>query len=253
MLIDTHAHIYEDYYDNIDEILKNANFNCVEIVINCSTSFSNFEEVIKYSKLYGFYYTLGIHPEEIDDSNFSVFEEYIVNNLSNPKFIAVGEIGLDYFHNKNNIEKQKKWFSFQLSVAEKYNLPVVIHSRDATEDTIKILKKYKLKGIIHCFSDSVEIGREYIKLGYKLGIGGLITFKNSDLKEKINELGIENIVLETDAPYLSPEPKRGKKNEPANIKIIAQKLAEILNLDLQEIEKITTANCKKIFDFDRKK
>ncbi len=253
MLIDTHAHIYSKYYDNIDEILNNANFNNVTKIINCATNFENFKEIIKYSNLYGFYYTLGIHPEEINEEPYEILEKYIIDNLNNPKFVAIGEIGLDYYHNKDNILEQKKLFEFQLGLAQKYNLPVIIHSREATEDTINILKKYKLKGIIHCFSGSAKTANEYIRLGYKLGIGGLLTFKNCNLKENINKFGLENIVLETDSPYVTPEPYRGSKNEPSYLLIIAQKLSNVLNLDIKKIEEITTNNCNSIFDFYKKK
>lgn len=253
MLIDTHAHIYNKYYDNIDEILNNANFNNVTKIINCATSIDNFEEIIKYSNLYGFYYALGIHPEEINEEPYDTLERYIVDNLNNSKFVAIGEIGLDYYHNKDNILEQKKLFEFQLNLAQKYNLPVIVHSREATNDTINILKKYKLKGIIHCFSGSVETANEYIRLGYKLGIGGLLTFKNCNLKENIGKFGLENIVLETDSPYVTPEPYRGSKNEPSYLLKIAQKLSNILNLDIKEIEEITTKNCNSIFDFYKKK
>ena len=255
MYIDTHAHIYKEYYDDIDGVIKGANDNGVTRVVNCATDFKNFDEIISLSKRFeNLYFSLGIHPEEgeyVKEEDYSKLEVYIKENLDNPKFIGIGEIGLDYFHNIENIKDQKNLFIYQLDLAAKYNLPVIIHSREATKDTIDILGQYKLKGIVHCFSGSVETAREYIKLGYKLGIGGLVTFKNCNLKEKIEDIGIENIVLETDSPYVTPEPFRGTKNEPSNIPVIAKKVAELSKLDLDEIEKKTTENCNEIFDFNR--
>lgn len=250
MYIDTHAHIYKEYYDDTNLIFNNSINKRVEKIINCATDFKNFDEIIETSKVNsGVYFTLGIHPEEIKTEDYLTLETYIKENFNNPKFLGIGEIGLDYFHNSDNIEEQKKLFIYQLDLAKKYNLPVVIHSREATKDTLDILKEYRLKGIIHCFSGSIEVAKEYVKLGYKLGIGGLVTFKNCNLKEKIKDIGIENIVLETDSPYVTPEPFRGTKNEPSNIPVIAKKVSEILGLDEEIVEDKTTKNCYEIFDF----
>lgn len=252
MYIDTHAHIYKQYYDNIDEVIDRAKIKRVEKVINCATDFENFDEIIYLSKNYNdLYFSLGIHPEELREIDYSKLEKYIKENLENPKFIGIGEIGLDYFHNSDNIREQQELFEYQLDLAVKYNLPVIIHSREATKDTIDILKKYNLKGVVHCFSGAVEVAKEYIKLGYKLGIGGLVTFKNCTLKERIKDIGIENIILETDSPYVTPEPFRGTTNEPTNIPVIAKKISEILGVSEEKIEEITTKNCNEIFDFNR--
>lgn len=250
MYIDTHAHIYKEYFDDINLIINNSKSKKVEKIINCATDFKNFDEIIELSKFNsGVYFTLGIHPEEINEEDYLNLEIYIKENLNNPKFLGIGEIGLDYFHNSDNIDIQKKIFIYQLNLATKYNFPIIVHSREATKDTLDILKKYKLKGIIHCFSGSVEVAKEYIKLGYKIGIGGLVTFKNCNLKEKIEAIGIKNIVLETDSPYITPEPFRGSKNEPSNIPLISKKIAEILCISDKNVEDITTENCNEIFDF----
>lgn len=250
MLVDSHAHIYKEYYDDISIIVKRAKKNNVVKIINCATSIDNFNEVINSSIEHSFYYALGIHPEDIDKFDKEKLESYVKNNISDKKFVAIGEIGLDYYYKDDNKEEQKELLNFQMSLAEKYDKPVIIHSREATLDTINVLKKYNVKGIIHCFSGSYETACEYIKLGYKIGIGGLLTFKNCNLKKYINKIGIENIVLETDSPYMTPEPFRGKKNEPSYLLHTAKFLSEILNVSLEKIEEITTKNIKEIFDID---
>lgn len=251
MLVDSHAHIYHEYYEDINSIVKGAKENNVLKIINCASSINNIEEVVEISNEHNFYYALGIHPEEINNFNNDIknkLESYIVENLNNRNFVAIGEIGLDYHYEKESKNKQIELLEFQMYLAKKYNKPVIIHSREATLDTINTLKKYDVKGVIHCFSGSYETAYEYIKMGYKIGIGGLITFKNCNLKEYINKIGIENIILETDSPYMTPEPYRGKKNEPKYVLETAKFLSKIFNISLEELEKITTKNCYKIFD-----
>ena len=206
------------------------------------------EEVLKLSTQYkNIYGALGIHPENVDTYKEEDLKE-IENNLTNPKIIAIGEIGLDYHYTKENKNRQIELLEAQLQIAEKYNLPVIIHSREATEDTINTLKKYHVKGVIHSFSGSKETALIYIKMGYLLGINGVITFKNSKLKEVIKEIPLENIILETDSPYLTPEPFRGKRNEPKRILEIAKFICELKNISLEELSKITNENIKLIFD-----
>ena len=248
MFTDTHCHIYKEYYEDIEKIIENAKENKVDRMINNGCNDKSNKEVLdlieKYNSIVG---ALGIHPESID----SYKEEELIfleENLNNPKIIAIGEIGLDYHYTKENKEIQKKLFEDQLKIAEKYNLPVIIHSREATEDTINTLKKYKLKGVIHSFSCSLETAKIYIKMGYLLGINGVITFKNSKLKEVIKEIPLENILLETDSPYLTPEPFRGKKNEPARILEIAKFICELKDISLEDLARITNDNIKRIFD-----
>lgn len=251
MLVDSHAHIFKEYYDDIDNVVINAKKNNVLKIVNCATSLNNIDEVILTSKQHGFYYALGIHPEEVNsfDNDTKIrIKKYILDNIDDEKFIAIGEIGLDFYYGKETKEKQIELLEFQMSLAEKYNKPVIIHSRDATLDTINVLKRYKVKGVIHCFSGSYETACEYIKMGYMIGIGGLVTFKNSNLKNYIEKIGIDNIILETDSPYMTPEPFRGKKNEPKNVLEIAIFLSKILNISLEKIAKKTTKNCAKIFD-----
>ena len=187
---------------------------------------------------------VGIHPENIDNSNLETIE----NIIKEHKVFAIGEIGLDYHYNDENKDEQKEYFIKQLDLALKYDLPVIIHIREAMQECFDILKTRKNRGIIHCFSGSVEMAREYIKLGYKLGIGGVLTFKNSKLYEVIEKIDLKDIVLETDSPFLSPEPFRGKKNKPCNVLYVAKRIAEIKNISLEEVINTTTATAKQIFD-----
>lgn len=247
MLIDTHCHLYKEYYGDIDNIIKLSKENNVMDYINngcdAKSNIEVLESVEKYSSVYG---ALGIHPENV--SNYTLDDiKFIEDNLSNPKIVAIGEIGLDYHYSKENKDEQIKLLELQLELAEKYDIPVIIHSREATEDTINTLKKYNVKGVIHSFSGSLETARIYIKMGYLLGINGVITFKNCNLKDTLKEIPIENIVLETDSPYLTPVPFRGKQNNPSHILDIAKFIGEIYDLSLEEVAKVTTDNVKKLY------
>ena len=248
MFTDTHCHIYKEYYENIDEVLKNAKKSNVNRMINNGCDKKSNEEVLeltqKYENIYG---AIGIHPENVEEYTKEDLK-HIEENIKNKKIIAIGEIGLDYHYTKENKESQKELLESQLKIAEHYHLPVIIHSREATEDTINTLKKYKITGVIHSFSGSLETARIYIKMGYLLGINGVITFKNSKLKEVIKEIPLDNIILETDSPYLTPEPFRGKRNEPARIHEIAKFICELKDISLDELSRITNDNIKRIFD-----
>lgn len=248
MFTDTHCHIYKEYYEDIDEIINRAkNVGISRVINNGCDNKSNFE-VIELSKKYSnMYCALGIHPEAVDNYK-SEDLKYIEENISNPKVIAIGEIGLDYHYGKENKEEQIKLLETELTLAEKYHKPVIIHSRDATEDTINILKAHKVTGVIHSFSGSIETAKIYIKMGFLLGINGVITFKNSKLKDTIKEIDLENIIFETDSPYLTPEPFRGKKNEPARVSNIVDFICLLKGITREEAERITNSNIKRIFD-----
>ncbi len=251
MFIDTHMHIGDDFGVEPDLYVKNASDAQVEVLI---ASFCEKDDIMlstkfveKYKNLYA---CIGYHPEvsnKIVEKDYEILEEMVKNN---PKIVAIGEIGLDYHWDKDNKDKQREVFCKQLEIAEKLKVPVVIHSRDSINETYEILKKYKLSGVIHCFSGSLEMAKKFISLGFLLGIGGVVTFKNSKLFEVIEKLELTNIVLETDSPYLTPEPNRGKTNESSNIPYIAQKIAEIKNISLEKVAKITTENAIRVFDLD---
>lgn len=245
MLIDTHAHLTKNYYDNLDLLIKKCHEKSVDIIVAscCNTKdLDEYMDIIKHDEIY---LTIGIHPE--DASVYTDKDvELIRNYQSYPKVIAIGEIGLDYHYEGIDKKAQQELFRKMLDIAKENNKPIVIHSRDATKDTIDILKEYKLKGIIHCFSGSLETAKEYIKMGYYLGIGGVVTFKNSKLKEIIKEIGLDRVVLETDSPYLSPY--RGEKNDPSNVYEVASFLGELLNMDISKVARIITNNAKEVYN-----
>ena len=245
MLIDTHCHLSHEDYDNLEEVIKDMDGFMIASGCDDKTNKEVLELVHKYDNVYG---TLGIHPEEVENIKEDSFK-FIEDNLKDPKIVGIGEIGLDYYWTIDTKEKQKEVFEYQVKLAEKYNKPIVVHSREAIQDTYDILKKYKTTGTIHCFSSSLEMAKEFIKLGYKIGIGGTITFKNSKkLQEIVKELDLKDILLETDSPYLSPEPFRGKKNKPSNVYFVASKVAELKNINIDEVLKITNRNAIDKFD-----
>lgn len=248
MIIDTHCHVIDLEYDNIDEIINRFKDNIMIISGYDSISNRNVVDIVKkYKNVYG---TLGFHPSEVDKFSEEEFN-YIKNNINNSKIVGIGEIGLDYHYGSNDKEKQIKMFKSLLDLAQSENISVVIHTRDAAQDTMNILKNYKLKIDIHCFGYSLEIAKECIKRGYKLGIGGVLTFKNSKkLVEIVSNIPIENILLETDSPYLTPEPFRGKKNEPFYLSYVIDKISEIKKISIDEVKKITTKNAKEQFDLN---
>ncbi|MBE6148756.1 MAG: TatD family deoxyribonuclease [Firmicutes bacterium] len=248
MFIDTHAHVYSEYYDNINLVVNDSKTCGVKAIINAGVDHHTNQELLDLSNQYeNMFITLGIHPEYANSYKTEELE-FIQHNACNSKVVAIGEIGLDYHYDGYDKDKQIKLLKTQLDIAVKNNLPVVIHSREATQDTLDILKQYRLKGVIHSFSGSKEVANQYINMGYKLGINGVVTFKNAHIKEVIKDLGLEHFVLETDSPYLTPEPLRGKKNFPGNIKHIVNFLSDFLDITPEEISKITNANIKSIFD-----
>jgi len=249
MFIDTHCHLSKEDYDDIDLVLFENAANGVDKIIISGCTKKTLLESLEFSERYStVFVTLGYHPSEasiITKEDLKFLEEIIHHD----KVVGIGEIGLDYHYGKEDKEKQKNLFREQMRIALKNNLPVVIHSRDATQDTIEILKEFPgVVGDIHCFSGSVETARIYISMGYKIGIGGVLTFKNSNLSQVVEKIGLKNILLETDAPYLAPEPFRGKKNSSKYISYIAKKLSEIFDISLDEVGKITVDNTIQLFD-----
>jgi len=250
MFIDTHCHITRNDYDDIPFLIDKIKSSGIKrIIVNGTDMKSNLEvlELIrKYDIVYG---ALGFHPtelNEINDSDFDWLDEHIDDN----KIVALGEIGLDYHYENIDRNKEINVFKRQLDIAKKHNKPIIVHSRDAMKDTFDILNEYDLKGSLHCFSGSLEMAREFIKLGYLIGVGGVVTFKNAkNIINVIENIDLEYILLETDSPYLTPEPYRKYKNDSSYIPIIANKIADIKNVNLEVVEKTTNENAEGLFDF----
>ena len=218
-------------------------------VINCGADIESSMFSLKLAKEYPFIYAAcGIHPEEVE----TVQEDYIetLRNLAkNEKCVAVGEIGLDYYWRQDTKEKQKELFENQIILAKELNLPIIVHDREAHNDTLEILKKHKPKGVLHCFSGSVETAKEVLKLGIYIGLGGAITFKNARKAVEVAEiLPLDRLLLETDCPYMAPVPMRGKRNNSAYISYTAEKIAEIKGIDVQTVLDVTSENAKKLFN-----
>lgn len=245
MFCDTHCHVLKEYYQGeIGNILSLAKNNGVDRIINAGYNTTSSKEVISLTKQFdNMYGVIGIHPENVlEEIDLTIF-----NNIDK-KIVGIGEIGLDYHYTKETRDKQIEMFEYQLDLAEKLNLPVVIHSRDATQDTIDILKRHHNFGVIHSFSGSLEVAKEYIKMGFALGINGVVTFKNCNLKDTLKNIDINSIVLETDSPYLTPVPFRGTPNNPSHIKDIATFVAEIYGISVADLAEITNKTVARIFD-----
>ncbi len=248
MFVDTHCHIYDEYYDDIEKVLKKIKDNNIGKIINNGCDAKSNIEVLKKVSSYDFMYgALGIHPESVLDYKKEDID-FIEKHLNDEKIVAIGEIGLDYHYGKENKEAQIILFEEQLKLAEKYNKPVIIHSRDATLDTIETLKKYKVRGVIHSFSGSLETANIYLKLGFLLGVNGVITFKNCNLKDVIKEIPVEKLVLETDSPYLTPVPFRGERNDSSHINEIAEFVASLKGVSMENLANITNENVHQVFD-----
>lgn len=250
-LIDTHCHLNKEYYDDIDKIVENAKKAGINKMIVSSCSKENFEENLELARNYKgtIYLTISYHPEyasEIEEDDLMYLEKIYEENKD--LIVGIGEIGLDYHYEPYSKEDQEKLFRSQIKLAKKLDLPIVVHTRDAWRDTLDILSEYDIKGVIHCFSGSFEVGKELIDKGFYIGIGGVVTFNNSKLKDTVKKLGLDNILLETDSPYLSPD--RGKRNEPANVLKIAEFLSNYLETPIENIEKITNNNVKTVFNID---
>lgn len=251
MIIDTHAHYDDEKFDiDRDELLNSLESGGISAVINASASVHSWDKILELTKKYPFVYgMIGVHPDEIgelNEENFARMETLV----SEEKIVAVGEIGLDYYWDKESHEQQKEWFIRQLNLAREKNLPVNIHSREAAADTFEILKEYGqgLKAIIHCYSYSKEMALEYVKMGYLIGVGGVVTFKNAKkLKEVVQSVPIEQIVLETDCPYLAPTPYRGKRNSSLYLPYVVEAIAEIKEMAAEEVIKITEENARRFY------
>lgn len=250
MIIDSHCHLLSNLYEDVDKEIKKALDNGIsKIIINgydIKTSVEAVSLSLKYDEVYA---SVGIGPQNIENlpSNYGDLIKELINN--NKKVVSIGEIGLDYYWTKENKERQIEVFETMLSIAKEKNLPVIVHSRNSVMDTYNLLKEYKVSGIMHCYSGSLDMAKKFIKLGFLIGVGGIVTFKNSKkIKEIVKEIPIENISLETDSPYLSPEPLRGTLNNPLNLKYIIQKIADIKGLTNSYVMEKTACNVMSKFD-----
>lgn len=248
MLVDTHTHLNMDLFDdNLDQTLEKAKsngiFNVIVIGMDHEANIKALEIADQYEMAYA---TVGIHPANADDQN----AESIIPYLKHKKVVAIGECGLDYYWVKDNKEAQKKVFQKQIELSILYELPLIIHTRESFLDAYRMLLPYKgkVKGVFHCFSSDLNDAKKAIDLGFYIGIDGPITYKNNQMiKEIVEKIDLKHILIETDSPYLTPVPFRGKRNEPSHLIYIAEKIAEIKNLDIHEVARVTTKNAMDLF------
>ena len=251
---DSHAHYNDDRFkDNKDELIKEMYKNGITKLVCAGYNVESSIKAIEIAEQHNHVYAIvGISPNDIE--NFKESDIDIIEKIAkSEKVVAIGEIGLDYYWNKENKELQNDVFSKQIDLANKLNLPIVIHSRDAVMDTIEMIKNKNVvnkKGIFHCCQLNPEFIKEAVKAGYYISFSGNVTFKNAKAERAVKEVPIEKILIETDSPYLSPEPMRGKRNDSRNVKFVAEKIAEILEEDMDFIAKTTYSNAKKIFEID---
>ena len=254
ILTDTHTHLYsEEFKDDIAEVIKRAGQNFVSRLFLPNIDSSSIDGMLDLERQYPsmIFPMMGLHPCSVKE-DYKQELELVSNWLEKHCFVAVGEIGIDLYWDKTFEEQQKEAFRFQIDLAHQFKLPIIIHTRNSFEETYGIVKEMNrpsLKGIFHCFSGTLDQAQQIIDLGgFKLGVGGVITFKNSGVEQVIKNIALEHLVLETDSPYLAPVPYRGKRNESAYLLEVAQKLANIYNIDIHQIAEVTTANSREIFD-----
>ena len=252
MIFDSHAHYDDGAFDeDREELLGKMKENGISHIVNVGANIESTRNSIALGKKYDYIYAAaGVHPSDAAELNEDNYQE-LCRLMDEEKVVAVGEIGLDYYWDEPDRKIQKEWFARQLSTAKEKNKPIIIHSRDAAADTLDIIKaenSWETGGVIHCFSYSVEIAREYLNKGYYIGIGGVLTFNNAKkLKEVAEYAPLEQIVLETDCPYLAPVPNRGKRNSSLNLTYVADMLAQIKGIDRAKVEEITCENAKKLY------
>lgn len=254
MIFESHAHYDDEQFDaDRKELLSSMRENGIGTIINVGSDLAGVQGTIDLAQEYEFIYgAVGIHPSDISDLNEEVYE-WMQGKSRLSKIAAIGEIGLDYYWDKEEEVRrnQRYWFCRQMELAREEGLPVIIHSRDAAEDTLKIVRGIhgeQIPGVIHCFSYSLEMAEEYIKMGYYIGIGGVVTFKNSKkLKEVASSIPLERILLETDSPYLAPEPERGKRNTSRNLPYVVQEIARLRGISKEEVIEKTRENAQNLF------
>ena len=258
MIFESHAH-YDDRQFDVDreKLLESLPLQNVGVIVNVGSDIRSSKESITLAHQYDYIYAaIGVHPDEVDTMKEADMEE-LSHMAKETKVVAIGEIGLDYFRKEGNAYKsvQKEWFCRQLDLAKEIEKPVIIHSRDAAEDTIQILRDFRKEnpkienpGVIHCYSYSPELAKEYVAMGFYIGIGGVVTFKNAKkLVETVAQIPLERILVETDSPYLCPEPNRGKRNDSSQIRYVIDRIANIRGIAPEEVEKQTEMNARKMY------
>lgn len=255
MIFDTHAHYDDEAFDeDRDAVLTSLQENGVGTVVNICASPASLKRVPELIERYPFVYgAVGIHPDHAGELTEEMFEE-ISQLAEEEKIVAIGEIGLDYYWDTAPHEVQREWFCRQLDLAVEKDLPVVIHSREATQETLEIMRDAykksggKLRGVIHCFSGSAEIAKEYTDMGFYIGVGGVVTFKNGKkLKEVVETMPLDKLVIETDCPYLAPVPHRGKRNDSTLLKLVIEEIANLRGMTTEEVERLTEENARALY------
>ena len=259
MIIDTHAHLYLDRFDeDRDAVLRRAWGAGVDITVMPAIDVSSIRQAVDLCETYdGLYAMAGLHPSETEEATDDDFEA-VIEWCSHPSVVAVGESGLDYYWDRSFDEKQQRFFRRHIRLAIEADLPLVIHNRDATEDILALLEEEhmrtdipeRMRGILHCYVDPPAVAERAWNLGFFVGIGGILTFSNSKVDEYVTDVPLEQIVVETDSPYLAPAPNRGDRNEPAFVRHVVERLAEVKNVPFEEVAEITTRNAQIIYEID---
>ena len=253
-MIDTHSHLFDESFQNdIEECIQRCRLAHVNKILLVGFSHQTNQLVQEYASKYEIFYpTAGLHPSEASlnyRNDLDELEQFIKQH----KVYAIGECGLDYHYGKENIEEQKELFKGQIELSIQYHLPLIIHMRDATQDTYEMLKKYagKIFGVMHCYSGSLEMAKEFIKLGFYISLGGPVTFKNAKESKRVAEhIVLDKLLVETDCPYLAPTPYRGQRNESSYVKYVIEEIAAIRNMEFSKIEEITERNAIKLFNLE---
>lgn len=252
MLIDSHAHLNDERFDeDREEVIKTLNENGVELVLIPGFDLQSSTQAVEMSEKYSMIYAaVGMHPHDSKDMNYDILDLFKSYALKD-KVVAIGEIGLDYYYDNSPRDIQQKWFREQIKLAKSLDMPYIVHDRDAHEDIFNIMKEEHYsgaRGILHCYSGNVELAREFIKMGFLISLGGPVTFKNSKVAKRVAlEIPLEHLLIETDSPYLTPEPYRGKRNEPSYVRYVANEIANIKGIDYNLVEEKTNENFKKLF------
>lgn len=249
-IFDTHSHYDDEQFNpDRDELLSSLQGQGVSLVVSCGCDLETTKKDMEIAEKYDYiYFAAGFHPENLEGFSLKDIDK-IEEFAKHEKCVAIGEIGLDYHWMSSSKEKQQEFFISQIELAKKLDMPIIVHDREAHGDTLDILKQEKAKGVVHCFSGSKEMAKEIIKLGMYIGLNGVATFKNARKSlEVVKEIPLERLVLETDCPYLAPEPKRGIRNDSSLIPYIAMRIGEILGLDAQEVLNITAENAKRLYN-----